>query len=98
VLEQVKEMTERAGARLKIIRCEAPRELRNLRLKSREARASQWREDAGLSDEEERAMFAHLPTSALDLDTSLPLEDCLASAYTYVCWDEGQVNSEEAHL
>jgi hypothetical protein len=96
VLEQVKEMTERAGARLKIIRCEAPRELRNLRLTSREARPSQWREDAGFSDEEERAMFAHLPTSALVLHTTFPLEDCLASAYAYLCQKEEQVNSEDA--
>lgn len=84
VLEQVKEMTERVGAHLKIIRCEAPRQLRNLRLISREARPSQWGKDAGLSDEEEREMFAHFPTDTLILDTSCPLEDCMASAYAYV--------------
>jgi 8-oxo-dGTP diphosphatase len=98
VLEQVKEMTERAEARLKIIRCEAPRKLRNLRLISRETRPSQWREDAGLSDEEEREMFTHLPTETLVLDTSFPLEDCLASAYAYLYQEEEQVNSEGAQM
>ncbi len=98
VLEQVKEMTERAGARLKIIRCEASRELRNLRLISREARPSQWKGDAGISDEEEREMFAHLPTSALVLDTNFPLENCLASAYAYLCQEEEQVNGEDAQV
>ncbi len=96
VLEQVKEMTERAGARLKIIQCESPRELRNLRLTSREARPSQWREDAGLSDEEEREMFAHLPENTLILDTVSPLEDCLASAYTYTCQKEEPLKSGDA--
>jgi predicted kinase len=65
VLDQVKEMTERAGARLKIIQCQASRELRSLRLTDRQARPSQWRGDAGLSDEEEQAMFAHLPANIL---------------------------------
>jgi len=84
VLERVKAMTEQAGARLKIIQCVAPRQLRNQRLTGRLARPSQWREDAGLSDEEERAMFAHLPADTLTLDTSFPLEGCLASAYAYL--------------
>jgi predicted kinase len=84
VLERVKAMTEQVGARLKIIQCVAPRELRNQRLTGRLARPSQWKEDAGLSDEEEREMFAHLPTNALILDTSLPLEDCLTEAFAYL--------------
>ena len=90
MLEQVEEMTERAGARLKIIQCQSSRELRNLRLTSREARPSQWRGDAGLSDEEEQAMCAHLPANTLVLDTGSPLEDCLASAYAYLCQEEEQ--------
>lgn len=94
VLERVKAMTEQVGARLKTIQCLAPRQLRNQRLTGRPARPSQWREDAGLSDEEEREMFAHLPADTLILDTSFLLEDCLASAYTYVCQEEEQVNSE----
>lgn len=91
VLERVKEMTEQVGARLKIIQCVAPRELRNQRLTGRPARPSQWREDAGFSDEEEREMFAHLPTNALILDTSLPLEDCLAEAFAYLYQEEEQL-------
>lgn len=94
VLERVKAMTEQGGAHLKIIQCVAPRQLRNQRLTRRPARPSQWREDAGLSDEEEREMFAHLPADTLVLDTSCSLEDCLALAYAYVCQEEEQVNSE----
>lgn len=92
VLEQVKAMTEQVGARLKIIQCVAPRELRNRRLTGRPSRRpSQWREDAGFSDEEEREMFAHLPTNVLILDTCLPLEDCLAEAVAYLCQEEAQL-------
>jgi len=96
VLDQVKEMTERAGARLKIIQCQAPRQLRSLRLTERQARPSQWRGDAGLSDEEEQAMFAHLPANTLVLDTGSPVEDCLDSAYAYLCQEEEQVKSRDA--
>jgi adenylate kinase family enzyme len=89
VFERLKEMTKEVGARLKVIQCEeAPRLLSNQRLTSREARPSQWRGDAGLSDEEERLMFAHLPTHRLVLDTSLPCEDCLALACTYLRQEE----------
>ena len=84
VLERVKTMTEQAGARLKIILCAAPRHLRNQRLSGRPARPSQWREDAGLSDEEGREMFAHLPANILVLDTSRSLEVCLEEARTYL--------------
>lgn len=84
VLEKVEAMAEQAAARLKIIQCVANRELRNQRLTSREARPSQWRGDAGLSDEEERQMFAHLPAHTLTLDTRRPFEDCLAEAFSYV--------------
>lgn len=90
VLERVKAMTEQVGARLKIIQCVAPRELRNQRLTGRLARPSQWREDAGFSDEEEREMFAHLPANVLILDTSLPLEGCLAEAFAYLCQEEAE--------
>lgn len=96
VLERVKAMSEQVGARLKIIQCMAPRQLRNQRLTERSARPSQWREDAGLSDEEEREMFAHLPTHTLVLDTSFPLRDCLASACAYLCQEEDQMNRKGA--
>jgi predicted kinase len=96
VLEKVKEMTKQAGARLKIIQCVANRELRNQRLTSREARPSQWRGDAGLSDEEERQMFAHLPAHSLVLDTSRPLEDCLAGACAYLRQEDEQAKSTSA--
>jgi 8-oxo-dGTP diphosphatase len=88
VFERLNEMTKEVGARLKVIQCEAPRQLRHQRLTSREARPSQWRGDAGLSDEEERLMFAHLPAHRLVLDTSLSCEDCLALACTYLRQEE----------
>lgn len=97
VLERVKEMAEQTGARLKIIQCVASRELRNLRLTSREARPSQWRGDAGLSDEEERQMFEHLPGDSLVLDTSASFEDCLALAGAYLRQD-AQVSSSGTEL
>lgn len=84
VLERVKEMTEEVGARLKLVQCIASRELRNQRLTSREARPSQWKGDGGLSDEEERQMFAHLPEDRLVLDTGSPFEDCCAQASAYL--------------
>ncbi|HEX4206166.1 MAG TPA: NUDIX domain-containing protein [Ktedonobacteraceae bacterium] len=93
VLEQVKEMTKQAGASLKVIHCESPRPLRAQRLTLREARPSQWRGDAGLSDAEEQQMFAHLPAHSLVLDTSRPFDDCLAEACAYLRQEEDQAKS-----
>src|SRR5712691_864816 len=59
VLDRVHALTEQVGAGLKIIYCTASRELRNQRLLSRVARPSQWKADAGFTDEQEQQMFAH---------------------------------------
>src|SRR5579884_2165059 len=95
VLEKVKEITEQTGAHLKIIQCVANRTLRNQRLTSREARPSQWKEDAGLSDEEEQQMFAHLPAHSLVLDTSRPFKDCLADACVYLRLQDEQAKNTD---
>lgn len=84
VIERARDLAEQVGGRLKIIRCVAARELRRRRLDERVARASQWTADTGLSDEEERRMFEHLPPDALVLDTSRPFDSCVEEALAYV--------------
>jgi predicted kinase len=84
VLERAQEMAEQAGATLKIVFCSASRELRDRRMSMRAARPSQWKADAGLTNEEERQMFAHLPSDALALDTCRPLESCVAEVLAYL--------------
>jgi 8-oxo-dGTP pyrophosphatase MutT (NUDIX family)/predicted kinase len=84
VLERVKTLTEQVGADLKIIYCTANRELRKQRLLSRVARPSQWKADAGLSDEQEQQMFEHFPKDILVIDSSRPFDHCLAVALTYL--------------
>jgi len=86
VLERVQTISAQAGAALKIIRCVASRELREQRLVTRVARPSQWitNADRTLTDEQEQAMFAHLPPDTLIVDTSCPFEQCLAEALAYI--------------
>ena len=84
VLERVRALTEQVGADLKIIYCTAGRELRNRRLRSRVARPSQWKTDAGFTDEQERQMFEHFPNDILVLDNNRPFDSCLAVALVYL--------------
>jgi len=86
VLVRVQTISAQAGAALKIIRCVASRELREQRLVERVARPSQWTTNADLTltDEQERQMFAHLPTDTLLVDTSNSFEQCVAMALAYI--------------
>jgi hypothetical protein len=63
----------------------ANRALRDRRLRERVPLPSQWAADAGLSDDEERRMFAHLPAERLVLDTSSAFDDCLRQTLRYLC-------------
>ena len=83
MLERVKDIAKQAGARLKIVRCVVDREVRMLRLRSREARLSQLTADE-LSDEQEHQMFAHLPVETLVLDTSRSLKVCVNEGLAYL--------------
>ena len=86
VLDRVQTISAQAGAALKVIRCVASRELHEQRLVTRVARPSQWitNADRTLTDEQERAMFAHLPPDTLVVDSGLPFERCLAESLAYI--------------
>lgn len=90
VLDRVQAISAQAGAALKIIRCIASCELRERRMIERVARPSQWTANTApaLIDEQEQVMFAHLPTETLIVDTSRPLEECLAEAMAYIKFGE----------
>lgn len=84
VLDHVQAISARTGAALKIIRCVASRELRERRMIERIARPSQWTANIDMPAELEQAMFAHFPSDTLIVDTSCPLEQCVAKALAYI--------------
>jgi predicted kinase len=84
VLDRVQAISAQTGAALKIIRCVASRELRRQRMIERVARPSQWNANTVMPDEQEQAMFVHLPPDILIVDTSHPLEQCVAEALAYL--------------
>lgn len=84
VLDRVRAIAAQTSASLKIIRCVASRELRAQRMIERVARPSQWAANIDLPSEQEQAMFTHLPPDALIVDTSRPLEQCVAETLAYI--------------
>lgn len=76
-------MARAAKAKLKVIRCVAPLNVREERLQSRDAMKSQVTTNM-VSDAEEAKWYAHLPRHTLILDTSYPDEVVLSQAIAYI--------------
>ena len=83
ILERAKEIAAQCEARLRIIRCIAPKDVRMTRLSTRNRRASQWATDIA-SEEEQEAWYAHLPVESLVIQTEGPLELYLDTAVRYL--------------
>lgn len=83
IYKRVAAMSRAAKARLKVIRCVAPLDVREDRLQSRDAMKSQVTTNL-VSDAEEKRWYAHLPRHTLILDTSYPDEVVLSQAIAYV--------------
>ena len=83
ILERATQIAEEADASLRVIRLFAPHAIRLERMKTREARASQWTEDA-TSDTEEAAWYAHLPADTLTVSSAGPVAELLATLLRFV--------------
>ena len=83
ILERSKEIVSQCGARLKIIRCVAPKEVRMTRLSMRSRQLSQWSADF-TSDDEQEAWYTHLPNQLLVVQGDEPFELCLNAAVEYL--------------
>ena len=83
ILERAKEIAAQCEARLRIIRCIAPKDVRMTRLSTRNRRASQWATDIA-SEEEQEAWYAHLPVESLVIQTEGPLELYLDTAVRFL--------------
>src|SRR5262245_13485010 len=87
LLERSREIASQSGARLRIIRCVAPGDVRMSRLSGRTRLPSQWAADFG-GEDEQNAWYAHLPRESLVIHTDEPFELCLSSALKYLTEDE----------
>ena len=83
LLERSKEIVSRCGARLGIIRCVAPKEVRMMRLSVRSRQLSQWSADFA-SDDEQETWYTHLPGESLIVQGDQPFELCLNAAVEYL--------------
>ena len=83
ILERAKEIAEQCEARLRIIRCIAPKDVRMTRLSTRNRRASRSATDIA-SEEEQEAWYAHLPVESLVIQTEGPFELYLDTAVRYL--------------
>jgi predicted kinase len=83
VLDHALAMTRRADAQLKVILCSVDYEERSSRL-SRRAVAPSLPYSEVRTTEDERRLFSHLPAHTLTLQTTRPVEECVASALSYI--------------
>jgi predicted kinase len=83
LLERSKEIVSQCGARLRIMRCVAPKEVRMTRLTTRSRHLSQWSGDFA-SDDEQELWYSHLPGESLLVQSDKPFEVCLNAAVEYL--------------
>jgi predicted kinase len=83
ILNHAIAITHRANARLKVILCSVSSEERYSRLSRRSTSfSSLYRET--LAVEDDLCLFAHLPAHRLVMQTTRPLEECVALALSYI--------------
>lgn len=83
VLDHALAMTRRADAHLKVILCSVNHAERSARLNRRTTSPSLPYSEVKTA-EDERRLFSHLPSHKLMLQTTRPLEECVASALSYI--------------
>jgi predicted kinase len=83
VLDHALAMTRRADAQLKVILCSVDCEERSSRLNRRTVAPSLPYSEVRTAEDEQR-LFSHLPAHTLMLQTTRPLEECVASALNYI--------------
>jgi predicted kinase len=83
ILNRAREIAQAANARLVVILCLANGIIRTQRLIARNEPITPSKFPL-LTTEEERREFSHLPTDILSLYTLSPIEECVASALTYL--------------
>src|SRR5690606_1410752 len=84
VIQTCREIDDEAGAALCIVMCDASKETRAERLRTRERRSSHV---TGIDDEAEaviRERFSKLPKSALRLSTEGPADELVDEVVAYV--------------
>jgi predicted kinase len=83
ILNRAIAITHQANARLKIILCSVSSEERYSRLSRRTASfSSLYRETIAIEDD--LRLFAHLPAHTLIMQTTRPVEECVALAVHYI--------------
>jgi predicted kinase len=83
VLDHALAMTHRADAQLKVILCSVDYEERTSRLNRRAVAPSLPYSEVRTTEDEQR-LFSHLPAHTLTLQTTRPLEECVASSLSYI--------------
>jgi predicted kinase len=83
ILNHAIAITHQANARLKVILCSVSSEERYSRLSRRTASFSSLYGET-IAVEDDLRLFAHLPAHTLVMQTTIPLEECVALALRYI--------------